>query len=138
MTVTLSDMLSMMMPSASHRRRQPGEQQWRVASVALTAVLITVVMALSCGVCIVVAVLYRRLHYGHRRGHVYSFGCADGVGRDGGDDDDDDGGDDDDDDDNDGDGIGQRGDGKTIVAGDHPKAEAVLQAHNGVKNKLKF
>lgn len=91
-------------------------------------------MALSCGVCVVVAILYRRLHYGHRRGHVYSLGCAGGVRRDGGDGDNDDGGDDDDD----GDGIGQRGDGKIIVAGGHPKAEAVLQAHNGMKNKLKF
>lgn len=95
-------------------------------------------MALSCGVCVVVAILYRRLQNSQSRGHVYSLGCAGGVGRDGGDDDDDDGGGGDNDDGNDSDGIGQRGDGKTIVAGGRPKAETVLQAHNGVKNKLKF
>ncbi|XP_025414233.1 uncharacterized protein LOC112686242 [Sipha flava] len=87
-TIALVEMFSVVVPpppppppphyqefDGADRRRQP-HRQWQAASAALTAVLVAVVIALSCGICAVVALLYRRQYYNRRtdRGHVYGLG----------------------------------------------------------------
>jgi len=71
-------------PDWDNDRTRPPHKRWRATSAALTAVLVAVVAALSCGICGVVAILYRRQNYGHRRGdrgHVaYGLGCDGGGG----------------------------------------------------------
>lgn len=92
-TIALVEMFSVVVPpppppppppphyqefDGANRRRQP-HKQWQAASAVLTAILVAVVIALSCGICGVVAILYRRQYYNRRtdRGHVYGLGCND-------------------------------------------------------------
>ncbi|XP_029341821.1 uncharacterized protein LOC100167149 isoform X2 [Acyrthosiphon pisum] len=110
-TVALVDAFSLVLPPSAagpepdwdEDRARPPHKRWRATSAALTAVLVAVVAALSCGICGVVAILYRRQNYGHRRGdrgHVaYGLGC-DGGGVDSADGDD-----------------AQEGTGKTVIVG---------------------
>lgn len=110
-TVALVDAFSLVLPPSAagpepdwdEDSARPPHKRWRATSAALTAVLVAVVAALSCGICGVVAILYRRQNYGHRRGdrsHVaYGLGC-DGGGVDSAD-----GGD------------AQEGTGKTVIVG---------------------
>lgn len=84
-TVTLAEMFSMVMPSLSseqyREQQQPRHKYWHTASVTVTAALIAVVVALSCGICVVVAVLFRRQYYDHRvnrRHNLYGHGYGDG------------------------------------------------------------
>lgn len=85
-TIALEEMFSMVVPP-SPRQNSDKAHRRQAASVVLTAILVAVVIALSCGICGVVALLYRRQYYNHRadRGHVYGLNCNDGE-----DDDDDD------------------------------------------------
>lgn len=85
-TIALVEMFSMVLPPSPrqdldkvHRRRQL-HKHWQAASVILTAILVAVVIALSCGICGVIAILYRRQYYNHRtnRDHVYGLNCNDG------------------------------------------------------------
>jgi len=98
-------------PDWDEDRARPPNKRWRATSAALTAVLVAVVAALSCGICGVVAILYRRQNYGHRRGdrgHVaYGLGC-DGGGGDSADGDD-----------------AQEGVGKTMIVGQLEATDAV-------------
>lgn len=62
-------------------RKERLHRHWHAASVVLTAILVAVVIALSCGICGVIAVLYRRQHYNHRgdnQSHVYGLRCNNG------------------------------------------------------------
>jgi len=89
-TVALVDAFSLVLPPSAagpesdwdEDHARPPHKRWRATSAALTAVLVAVVAALSCGICGVVAILYRRQNYGHRRGdrgHVaYGLGCDGG------------------------------------------------------------
>lgn len=93
-TIALVEMFSVVVPpppppphhqefdGSDNRVRQP-HRQWQAASAVLTAILVAVVIALSCGICTVVAVLYRRQYYNRRRtdrGHVqYGLGCNDAA-----------------------------------------------------------
>jgi len=79
-TIALVDMISSATPAnpreeldgAAHRRRRLHRQ---AASVVLTAILVAVVVALSCGICGVVTVLYRRRRCDRRAGQ--GLGCDD-------------------------------------------------------------
>lgn len=118
-TVALVDAFSLVLPPSADGpepdwdddRARPPHKRWRATSAALTAVLVAVVAALSCGICGVVALLYRRQHYGDRRGdrgHVaYGLGCN-GAGDDSGD--------------------GRDGTGKTPIVGRLKAAEATPPA----------
>lgn len=110
-TVALVDAFSLVLPPSAddpepdwdEDRSRPPHKRWGGTSAAIMAILVAVVAALSCGICGVVAILYRRQNYGHRRGdrgHVaYGLGCDGGGG------DSADGGD------------AQEGTGKTVIAG---------------------
>lgn len=120
-TVALVDAFSLVLPPSADSpepdwdedRARPPHKRWRATSAALTAVLVAVVAALSCGICGVVALLYRRQHYGDRRGdrgHVaYGLGCN-GAG------------------DDSGDGDGRDGTGKTPIVGRMKAADATPPA----------
>lgn len=121
-TVALVDAFSLVLPPSAagpepdwdDDRTRPPHKRWRATSAALTAVLVAVVAALSCGICGVVAILYRRQNYGDRRGdrgHVaYGLGCDGGGG------DSADGGD------------AQEGTGKTVIVGRLKATEAAPPA----------
>ncbi|XP_022178469.1 uncharacterized protein LOC111039313 [Myzus persicae] len=121
-TVALADAFSLVLPPSDagpepdwdEDRARPPHKRWRATSAALTAVLVAVVAALSCGICGVVAILYRRQNYGDRRGdrgHVaYGLGC-DGRSGDSADGDD-----------------GQEGAGKTPIVGRLKAADAAPPA----------
>lgn len=127
-TVTLAEMFSMVMPSSSssserHREQQQQQQQprhkyWHTASVTVTAALIAVVVALSCGICVVVAVLFRRRYDDYRanRGHNIMYGLGYGDG------------------DED---IGESA-AKTTTTTGQRKTETAQPTRNGLKSNLKF
>lgn len=86
MTVALGEMFSTVIAAEPSSRqefdrmhRQPTNGHWQTASIVLTGILIAVAIALSCGICGVVAVLYRRQHCDRRmsNGRVYGLNRGD-------------------------------------------------------------
>ncbi|VVC37605.1 Immunoglobulin subtype,Immunoglobulin-like domain,Immunoglobulin-like fold,Immunoglobulin subtype 2 [Cinara cedri] len=91
-TVALAEMFSVFAPSPAPSDRDGDGRLWRGhrrrpgGSAVITAVLIAVVVALSCGICAAIGILYRRGHSqrceddtGHDRGAVGGGDCGDGI-----------------------------------------------------------
>lgn len=85
--MALAEMFSMVVPETQvdamhgdelghHAGDRRPRKRWRAASLAMTATLVAVLLALSCGVCAaIVAILYRRRHRCGRQ--AYGLACND-------------------------------------------------------------